>query len=321
MNNKSAAISSKSLLLSSVVLVVIAGAAVGVYLLDQDIFFGIFWFLILNSTLSHVQYRFPTSSQRLMLYCVFIISASIWVLTNQSIIRLAANHLNSNPYGDYMISDFTARVSLSVFVLKMLLKCWLNDVRLVIVALLVLANVLTFPRLKKWLISQLSHRWFEFVFAGVHRIKLKLYTYLGHSFALAVLSALMWGLAALLLKFDNVLVMTIVMALSAFIPHIGLFVGAGLSLLFVESGLYLLQFGGLLIAFASIWFVVQTLFVSSLPESNLLQYIMMMSLLVLGYIGASFTGLFSLPPLIYIYSVFYTSFRQNFKLVHSVSRS
>ena len=135
----------------------------------------------------------------------------------------------------------------------------------------------------------------------------------------AVLYALLWGLAAFLLKFDNFMLMMFIMLLCAFIPHYGLFVGGILSLFYVESGLFLLQIGGICIAIASIWFVDHTLYKNQRPLTYRLPIFINLLILIAGYILFSFYGLFFGTILVYVGYIMADKISENLTLRHQMS--
>jgi predicted PurR-regulated permease PerM len=184
-----------------------------------------------------------------------------------------------------------------------------------------LANVLIFPGFFKLCAKAIPTRYFEFVVAALSRLKRALQQYFVASFSFALLNSALWCLAAYLLQFDNFILMTFIMFLCAFVPRIGLFVAAVLSLLFVESGLFLIQLGGMLIALASIWFIDHTALRSHILVQTRLPVSLFIVLPILGYIAFSFSGFFLAAPFFYVMAESTQIIAKYALLIHKPARS
>ncbi len=218
-----------------------------------------------------------------------------WMLVNDAVYQLVALNINSNPYGEYFVSRFEFRLRLSLFILKLISRVWLTDSRMVIVYILFIANAMTFPTVLKSLSLRLPHKWFEFFVHTTGEIISVVRSYLAASFAHFIVNTFLWCLAAFLLRFDNFVILTAIMALCSFTPYFGLFFGAAMAVVYVESGLFMLQLGGIFIAAASIWFVDHTLFSTGDPPGRW-RLIVLLASLPVGYALFSFPGLFAAAP-------------------------
>lgn len=300
-------------------LFVLCGAGLALYLFNADLFFAFAWFFVFVSTISHLTSRLTSTRAKILILMVFVIIAGLWFVFNDALFLLISTSVNSNPYGEYFLGQFEFRLLLSIFVLKAILKMWLTDVRLIIAGIFVLFHFGLLQPLFRLVLMSVSSRFFEFfVFAGA-RLEAELERYITVSLGMALVNSLLWCLAAFLLQFDNFILMTFIMLLFSFIPRIGLFVGAALSLLFVESGLFLIQLGGMLIALASIWFIDHILF----KEQDLLDKsipIFVLPLLpIAGYFLFSFWGLFLAAPLVYMSVLLAVNLSENMPLIHKSS--
>jgi len=296
--------------------VTLGGLVFLAFRIHKDLVFSLAWYAILSSALT------PFISRTLRprdIFFYFIIIAALfasWMMVNNSVFALLEELINTNPYGDYVLANIDFRLSLSIFIMKFIITAWPTDVRILIVFVLLIANLLTFPRLKRYILSQIKQPYFEFVVYSHSVIKGHLRILFSKSASTAVLHGVLWGLAALLLKFDNYVLMMFVMMLCAFIPHYGLFVGGVLSLFFVESGLFLLQIGGLCIALASIWFVDHTIYKNKRPLTYRVPLWLNVGIIVLGYALFSFYGLFFSTILIYAGYIISDTISTNLALWH-----
>lgn len=295
---------------------ILLGIGAGLYILSADFFFGFAWFFLIIAIFSK---RLSLRPKSYPLYFSLLLFAVAWIIYNDALFYLISTQVNSNPYGEYFIDQFGRRLSLSIFVLKIVLKMWLTDTRLLIAGGLWLGHLCIFPRLLKSLFSALPTRYFELVVLTTSRAFAEVQHYAVRSFVRALISGALWCVAAFLLQFDNFILMTFIMLLCAFIPFIGLYVAALLSLLFVESGLFLIQLGGMLIALASIWFVDHTLFKNSAHITTRFPIVLLIVLLVLGYKIFAFTGFFLAGPLAYLSLLFSHNLSKNWTLIHKAA--
>lgn len=291
----------------------------GLYSVNADFFFGLGWFFLLSSTVSIFTDRLSGIKSRWLVYLFIVIVAAVWFVFNDVLFYLLSTRVQSNPYGEYFIDQFEFRLTLSIFAIKTILNLWLTDTRLLFAGALWMINMTVFPRLLKYIFSILPIRTFEFVVLTTSQIITELKRYAVTSVGRAVISGALWCLATFLLQFDNFIIMTLIMLLCAFIPYAGLFVAALLSLLFVESGLFLIQLGGMLIALASIWFVDHTLIREQKSTQNLLLVILMTILPILGYVIFVFPGFFFSAPFAYIAGLISFNIAKNWALIHKTS--
>lgn len=286
-----------------------------VFQFNVDLFFAVLWFFALSAVLSTLTTRLVSSSARLLIGFVAFGLLGVWFVFNDTLFLLVSENVNSNPYGEYMLGQFEFRLLLSIFVLKAILKIWLTDTRLMIAAILLLIQIAMSPFMRHLLMS-LPARWFEFIVHSASLLKIEFRRYITVSIGEALLNSLLWCLAAFLLQFDNFILMTFIMLLFSFIPRIGLFIGAALSLLFVETGLFLIQLGGMLIALASMWFVAHTF----IREQELLDRAIPLYALALlpvaGYFVFSFWGLFLTAPVVYLALSLSRILSENTELIH-----
>ena len=301
--------------------ILLISAAFGLYALNEDVFFGLIWFFILASLAATLSERIARPTQQLLLYLGMLFLAAVWYIYNDALFFLVSTSVNSNPYGEYLIDQFGFRLTLSIFVLKAILKIWLTDERLIIAILLLLANILIFPGIFRACAMAIPARFFEFVVSVSSHLKRSLHQYFAASFSFALLNSALWCLAAYLLQFDNFILMTFIMFLCAFIPRIGLFVAAVLSLLFVESGLFLIQLGGMLIALASIWFVDHTALRSHILVQTQLPVSLFIVLPVLGYAIFAFPGFFLSAPFFFILAESTQVISKYTPLIHKTAQS
>ncbi|MBN1561819.1 hypothetical protein JW998_16330 [candidate division KSB1 bacterium] len=280
----------KSLLWFILTAMMLAGSALALFYLQTNLFFALLWMLIFAAVLTAVSHRLPSSSR--MIVCAAILLGGVWYLYNDTLLQLISAHINSNPYGDYILSQFEFRLSLSIFILKIIKNSWLTDSRLLICGILMLIHLFICRRLIRLLYDRLPGRLFEFCVTALAHMKIDIGHYLASSVALALLNSALWCLAGFLLQFDNFILMMFIMFICAFIPRIGLFIAALLSLLFVESGLFLIQIGGLLIAVALIWFVDHILLQDQQQNRTHLPATLLLLLLPASYAAAMFLDLF-----------------------------
>jgi len=265
------------------------------YWLSKDLFVSVIWYGLIASVLFS---RTPFyRMQKLLLLPGVIVLFAIWGLTNTALLRLLEKTIVTNPYGDYIFNQFNFRLTFSIFILKFISLFWMTHLRLLLTALMLAAHVLTSSALKNYFFNRLPHRCFEFSAFFLQKAWSNTGNYAAIAIRSALLNAPLWGIAAILLRFDNAVVLVFIMAVSSFIPRLGLFVGALLSLFFVESGLFLLQLGGLLIAVASIWFLDHSLFQNSPQPQAGLFTVALPAVVIIAYFFASFYGFFLAAPL------------------------
>jgi len=305
----------KKIALLCIVMGGMAGVSVLLYFADQDIFWGLLWFIFIVSFLNEQARRLFDKRRKIALYSAAVALGIGWMLINGPLLRLIGAHLNSNPYGEYFITQFRFRLLLSMFILDLISRAWLTDVRAVIVFLLFAANAVTFPAAFKFASLKMPHTWFEFVLHTWKEIKTEIRSFLGMSFVLFAVNTSLWFLAAFFLRFDNFIILTAIMALCTLTPSLGLFLGAAISVVFVESGLFMLQLGGIFIATASIWFIDYTIFKDRERGVSSLQVAAMAAALPLGYLLFSFAGLFAAPPLTFVAVVIGEKIFKNFPLI------
>jgi len=310
-----------SLLKKTALLFIVIAGMIGVsvlfYLADQDIFWGLLWFIFTASFLNEQARRLGEKRRKTALYSAAVALGIGWMLINGPLLHLLVAHLNANPYGEYFIAQFRFRLLLSVFILDVISRAWLTDARVLIVFLLFAANAVTFPAAFKYASHKMPQSWFEFILHTSKEIIAELRSFLGKSFVLFVVNTSLWFLAAFFLRFDNFIILTAIMALCTLTPSLGLFIGAAISIVFVESGLFMLQIGGIFIATASIWFVDFTIFKERDTVISSLQIAAMVIALPLGYVLFSFAGLFAAAPLTFVFSIIASRIFKNFSLIHT----
>ena len=308
----------KHAVFSCLALIGITGVGFLLYVADQDFFWGFFWFLIIASFLKIASQKMSAQKSKTALHITAAAIGLLWLAANSAAFELVAKNINTNPYGEYFVSQFQFRLALSVFILKIISKAWITDGRLVIISLLFLANYFTFPAIFKFLSSRLSPRSFEFFVHTCKNIQTDLVSYLASRFALFVLNSFLWCLAAFFLRFDNFVILTVIMAICAFTPRLGLFLAAALSIVYVESGLFMLQLGGIFIATASVWFVGYTLFRDWTHPCPKLYVVLLLLLLPIGYVLLSFPGLFVVAPAIIFSFAVGARMTENLPLIHKI---
>lgn len=274
-------------------LLIAAGACL--FWIDKDLSVSVIWYGLIASVLL-IDRRPIRRIPKLLLILSVAVLFTLWGLANTAVLRLLEKTIVTNPYGDYLLNRFDFRLALSIFILKLVDFFWMTDLRLLLTALMLAAHVLTFSAFKNHFFNRLPHRRFEFSVFFFQKARLNTENYTGTAISSALLNAPLWGIAAVLLRFDNAVVLIFIMAIASFIPRLGLFVGALLSLFFVESGLFLLQLGGLLIATASIWFLDHSLFQNKPHTHTGLSTVALLAVLVTAYYPASFYGLFLAAP-------------------------
>jgi hypothetical protein len=284
--------------------------------LNVDLFFGLLWFFALAAVLSSLTTTLVKKSAKLMVWLCAFVLLGLWFVFNDTLFLLVSESVNSNPYGEYFLGQFEFRIMLSIFVLKAILKIWLTDTRLVFATLLLLIQVAIVAPFMRYFLMTIPTRLFEFVVHAASHLKIEARRYITISLGEALLNSLLWCLAAYLLQFDNFILMTFIMLLFSFIPRIGLFVGAVLSLLFVESGLFLIQLGGMLIALASMWFVDHTFLKDQELLDSTIPLVLLAALPVAGYFVFSFWGLFLTAPVVYLAVLMTRIFSQSAPLLH-----
>jgi hypothetical protein len=313
-------------LLKTALSTLVAGVALAcfgavLYLLDQDIFWGVLWYIFIASFLKVASREINSKRSRIVLYLTAILLGFIWIIANSSAYHLLAQNINTNPYGEYFISQFEFRLQLSLFMLKFVSKAWLTDVRLLVVILLFVSSPFTFPAIFKKLSSLVPLRYFEFFVHSCTKIKDEVISYCAPRLTLFMVNTLLWCLAAFLLRFDNFVILTAIMAICTLTPTFGLFLAAALSVLYVESGLFMLQLGGIFIGTASVWFIDYTIFKDRpLKLSNGLS-IALILLLPLGYVIFSFPGLFAAAPITFLSVTIGSIVAKNTRLIHNVKAS
>ncbi len=285
------------------------------YHFNVDLFFAVLWFLALSAVLSTLTTRLITNIVRLLIWFVTFVLLAVWFVFNDRLFLLVSESVNSNPYGEYILGQFEFRLLLSIFVLKAILKIWLTDARLMIAAILLIVQFAISPSIR-FLLMALPARLFEFVVHSTSLLKIKFRRYITVSISQALLNSVLWCLAAFLLQFDNFILMTFIMLLFSFIPRIGIFIGAALSLLFVESGLFLIQLGGMLIALASMWFVAHTFIRDQVLLDRTIPLYALALLPVAGYFVFSFWGLFLAAPVVYLAVSLTRVLSENTRLIH-----
>jgi hypothetical protein len=276
--------------------ILLLAAGVCLYWLNKDVFVSVLWYGLIASVLFSDRILLYTTP-KLLRFMGVIVLFLIWSLTNTTLLRLLEKAIVTNPYGDYIFNQFNFRLGLSIFILKFVSFFWMTNIRLLLTALMLAGHALMFSALIKYFFRRLPHRCFEFGVFFFKKARFNTENYTGIAIRSALLNAPLWGIAAVLLRFDNSIVLIFIMATSSFIPRLGLFVGALLSLFFVESGLFLLQLGGLLIAAASIWFLDHSLFQNSPQPQTGLFTVVLLAVVIIAYFFASFSGLFLTAPL------------------------
>jgi len=122
--------------------------------------------------------------------------------------------------------------------------------------------------------------------------------------------------------------MTFLMIICTFFPRIGLFVAVLLSLLFVESGLFLIQLGGLFIAAASVWFVDHTIFRDQKQITTYIPILVLASLPLICYVffwilalpyEYFFLGSFMSAPLVHVSALISSTIYKFSSLIHRKS--
>lgn len=305
----------KKTALLSFVIASLAGVSILVYLADQDIFWGLLWFLFIASFLNEQARRLAERRRKMALYLAAAALGIGWMLINGPLLHTLVAHLKPNPYGEYFVTQFRFRLGLSVFILDLISKAWLTDVRTLILFLLFAVNAFTLPTAVKFIMQRMPRAWFEFILHTGKEIKTAIRSFLGKSFVLFVVNGSLWFLAAFFLRFDNFIILTAIMAVCALTPSLGLFLGAAISVVFVESGLFMLQLGGIFIATASIWFVDYTIFKEREKGVSSLQVAAMAAALPLGYLLFSFAGLFAAAPLTFVAAIIGEKIFKNFPLI------
>ncbi len=312
--------SKRNVIIFILTLFMMVGAGFLIYILNADVFFALGWFVLLFAILSHATAGRARWQSKLIIWIGAVILAGIWVIFNEKLFLLISTSVNSNPYGEYFLGQFEFRLLLSIFVLKAILKMWLTDARLLIAAILLVLHVAVVAPSVRVLLRAMPGRIFEFVVYTGSLMSVELRRYLSVSFSMAIINSLLWCLAAFLLQFDNFILMTFIMLLFSFIPRLGLFVGAALSLLFVESGLFLIQLGGMLIALASIWFVDHTF----VKDQDLLDKTIPLPVVAVlpaaGFVGFSFWGLFLAAPVFYAVIIVARNIAENSPLIHKKNK-
>ncbi|MBN1464968.1 hypothetical protein JXA02_04355 [candidate division KSB1 bacterium] len=308
--------------------IVICGAY-AILQVQADLFFAALWFLIYASLIRPVTNRMP--ARRFLICAAIILCGALWYVLNDALLRLVSANINSNPYGDYILAQLEFRLSLSIFILKIIKNSWLTDSRLFICIGLLLVHVSIGPQLTRWLFSRLPARLFEFIVTVFSHINIEASRYLATSLILACVNGALWCLACFLLQFDNFMLMTFLMFICAFLPHIGLIIAALLSLVFVETGLFLIQIGGLLITVALIWFIDHTLFQNQeqigryMPVTLLfflppLSYaaVMLLNIFIPLPVDHPFSAFFLAVPLVHIAALTSTTMQKYSRLIHKM---
>jgi len=306
----------KTILISIFAASVVIGAATLIFALNGDLFWGGAWFLLIASLLTLISRRLHHTKSRVLWYLAAAALGLLWLLVNSTALRLIVENINTNPYGEYVIAQMKVRLELSVFMLKLISQAWLTDLRLFIVFLLFLFNRLIFPTLYKIVASRLPHSLFEFCLHTGKTVKADLIDYFSHSLALILINSLLWFLATFLLRFDNFIILTLIMVASMLTPRLGLFLTAALSVIYVESGLFMLQLGGIFIAAASVWFIDHTLFSKQAPDLAMRQIALLAAAMACGYFLFSFPGLFAAGPLLIISTTIGTHASRDWDLIH-----
>ena len=305
---------------------------VGFFKLHPDIFFAAIWFLIFISIVTPITSRISSIFSQLSIYIAILVLGFLWYIFNDILLHLISENINSNPYGEYVLSQFEFRLSLSIFVLKIIKNSWLTDTRLFICTGLLTLQIFIYQRLRKFVCNRLPTRLFEFIITVFSHVSTDISRYLASSLVLALVDGAMWCLAGFLLQFDNFILMTFIMVICAFIPHIGLLIAGCLSLTFIESGLFLIQLGGLLIAMASIWFINHTIFRDRQQLAKPVSIFILMLVPPAGYAlfrllsvfitmphDTAFWGFFLAAPLTFVSALTAKTIREYSDLIHKKS--
>ncbi|RPI02767.1 MAG: hypothetical protein EHM72_03370 [Calditrichaeota bacterium] len=263
---------------------------------DVDLLVGVIWYLVIIALYLNL------SRRRIGGWVLILLLPALigWVLVNQAAFQWLEGQIKSNPYGSYFLNHLQIRLTLSIALLKLITTFWLTDQRALFSILFCVMHIFIAAPVKRGFFNLFGHRYFEFIVTFVERSISSVYRYLAAGIVTALISGTLWGAAAALLRFDNFIIMTFIMAFASFFPRLGLFIGALFSLFYVESGLFLLQLGGMLIAAASIWFLNHALefdqsgenLTSFLPEG--------LVIFAPAYVFLSFYSLFIGIPLFFI---------------------
>ncbi len=257
----------------------------------------LFWFLVFMKIFD----QYPPKPIQWFILLGIAFAALLWLYINNTL--FPRSFFLKDPVASFYVFPLdSARNTLIRQFNELFVLFKFRDSLTALVTILLLLVLSTWFFIKRFLINTATNGAFEFRAMLLGGIQEDASAYLRRCLLRMFIIIPLWGAAMWLLSFPHPSQLTLFAGFMAALPVWGLFIGALVTILFIQAELFLFQLGGVLILVSVLWFILYILNLQPpLPPRHIFAAILTMAL---AFFMFRFNGLILATPMLIISALF-----------------